>query len=145
MILQEQIQTSNQVYLVEVLDHLKFINEDQLMRQSVKLNSMIKQYRKNLYIETESGNFTGMSEDVTKNLFKICCAIMNYRPKQRDQNKIEDYVLKSYLDHVDENRSGRDILIIDQLQCIKSLANRRAFSLSDKQIALIHLKFQNLS
>jgi hypothetical protein len=93
---------------------------------------MINQYRKTLYIDTESGSFAGASEDVTKNLFKICCAIMNYRPKQRDQNKIDGQVLKSYLDQVNEQRSGRDMLIIDQLTAIKNLANRRAFSLGDK-------------
>ena len=84
VIIQYQIQASNQVYLVDVLDQLHFISEEGLRRQSIKLNAMINQYRKTLYIDTESGSFAGASEDVTKNLFKICCAIMNYRPKQRD-------------------------------------------------------------
>lgn len=41
LIIQNQIQQSNQVYLVDVLDQLHFISEDGLMRQSIKLNAMI--------------------------------------------------------------------------------------------------------
>lgn len=43
----------------------------------------MKQQKRNLFIDTDEGEFRGESEDITKNLFKVCCAIMNLRPKQR--------------------------------------------------------------
>lgn len=36
-------------------------------------------------------------------------------------------------------------MVIDQLQVIKGLVNRKAFSLSDRQIILINRKFHNMS
>ena len=51
------------------------------MRQNMKMSALLKQQKRSLYIDTEAGQFRVESEDVTKNLFKICCAIMNLRPK----------------------------------------------------------------
>jgi hypothetical protein len=66
---------------VDVLDQLYFINTEAIMRQNMKMSALLKQQKRSLYIDTEAGQFRGESEDVTKNLFKICCAIMNLRPK----------------------------------------------------------------
>jgi len=54
--------------------------------QSVKCKALLNQQKKFLIIDTEDGNVGGVAEDYTKNLFKLCCAILNYRPKQRDMN-----------------------------------------------------------
>jgi hypothetical protein len=35
--------------------------------------------------------------------------------------------------------------LVNQIQVIKNLTNRKAYSLTDKQIKLIHLKFKNMS
>lgn len=37
------------------------------------------------------------SEEITKNLFKVCCAILNIKPKQRQLNKLDDGLLKNHL------------------------------------------------
>lgn len=75
----------------------------------------------------------------------MCCAILNLRPKQRGQNPLEDYTLKRYLDQIQDNEGLRETMVIEQLQVIKGLVNRKAFSLSDRQIILINRKFHNMS
>ena len=112
------------------------------MRQSDKLNSLLRQSKKNIFIDPEDGQLHGASEDVTKNLFKVCCAIMNMRPKQRGKNPLDDGILWKYLDHVQS--SDHETHIIDQLQTIRLLVSRKSFSLSENQILALHRKFQNL-
>lgn len=92
----------------------------------------------------EEGRFQGQTEDVTKNLFKMCCSILNYKPKQTNQSTLEDQILREYLDQVQENRHQRDTIIIDQMIMLRNIVNRKAFSLTDKQIQLVHKKFYNL-
>mgnify|MGYP004296794369 CR=1 FL=1 len=43
------------------------------------------------------GTLKDVNEDVIKNLFKVCCAIVNIKPKQRGRNPLENSVLKSCL------------------------------------------------
>ena len=100
---------------MDVLDQLQFINEEFIMQQSLKMNALLKQQKRNLFIDTDAGQFVGESEDITKNLFKVCCAIMNLRPKQRGQNPLDDAILKHYLDAIKQDKSNRDTLVIDQL------------------------------
>ena len=57
---------------------------------------------------------------------------MNMPLKQRGMNPIENKVLSSYLDSINPEVLDDDIVLLNQLASIKSLANRRAFSLSDK-------------
>mmetsp|Transcript_39100 Transcript_39100/g.59634 ORF Transcript_39100/g.59634 Transcript_39100/m.59634 type:complete len:84 (-) Transcript_39100:1015-1266(-) len=83
------------------------------MQQSLKLSALLKQSKKNLYIDTDAGQFRGESEDITKNLFKVCCAIQNMRPKQRGQNPLDDNLLRRYLDQVQETKMDRETLVID--------------------------------
>ena len=54
------------------------------------VNAILTQQKGSLCIDTDAGQFSGESEDVTKNLFKVCCAILNLRPKQRGQNPLSD-------------------------------------------------------
>jgi hypothetical protein len=74
----------------------------------------------------------------------VLCGVMNMPLKQRGMNPIENKVLSSYLDSINPEVLDDDIVLLNQLASIKSLANRRAFSLSDKQISMIHCKFQNM-
>lgn len=111
------------------------------------MNNLLQQQKRNLFIDTDAGQFNGESEDVTKNLFKVCCAILNLKPKQRGLNPLEDMFLKRALDTIQDQRSleGRQTLTIDQLVLIKNLVHRKAFSLSDRQIVMINQKFANFS
>lgn len=64
--------------------------------------------------------------------------------KQRGVNPIDDKVLTSYLDSINPELLDDDIVLLNQLATIKSLANRKSFSVSDKQISMIHTKFKNM-
>ena len=79
------------------------------------MNALLGQQKKSLYIDTEAGQFEGKSEDITKNLFKICCAILNLKPKQRKQNYFDEPLLKHFLSSIKEQGKGTETLIIDQI------------------------------
>ena len=82
-----------------MLDKLHFVSEDLLRRNAVKLRALLKQQSFNLLlgpdgdrvydpeysvVDEETGEhlpFEVPTEDITKNLFKLCCAILNLRPK----------------------------------------------------------------
>jgi len=83
-------------------------------------------------------------EDVLKNLFKILCGITNMGLKQRGINMVDTIILKQYLDSINFNIQDNDLILLNQLAAIKGLANRKAFSLSDQHLNMIHLKFKNL-
>jgi hypothetical protein len=82
-----------------------------------------------------------VGDDTVKNLFKVLCGIMNMPLKQRGANQMDDRVLNTYLDAINPDLLDDDIVLLNQLATIKSLANRKAFSVSDKQIGMIHTKF----
>ena len=84
------------------------------------------------------------SEDLTKNLFKIFCGIFNMRLRQRGINQLEDKLLISYLDAINFDIHDNDLILLNQMATIKSLVNRKSFSISDKQISMIHKKFLNI-
>jgi len=82
-------------------------------------------------IQSDLESFKTEQDDVTKNLFKICCAIVNLQVNQRGQNFLDDKLLYTYLDAINFNRDDEELIYIDQLACIKSLINRKAYSLTD--------------
>jgi len=52
-VIQEQLEESNQIFLVEVLSQLHFIDEEAIMKQSLKVNALLKQQKKHLFIDTQ--------------------------------------------------------------------------------------------
>ena len=57
---------------------------------------------------------------------------------------IETPILKQYLDSINFNIQDNDLILLNQFSAIKGLANRKAFSLNDQQLGMIHKKFKNL-
>lgn len=57
---------------------------------------------------------------------------------------MDDKLLNTYLDAINVDIADEDIVLMNQLATIRGLANRKAFSINDKQIAMIHKKFMNL-
>lgn len=57
---------------------------------------------------------------------------------------MDEKILKSYLDAINHNILDDDLILLNQLATIKSLANRKAFSISESQISKIHKKFVNM-
>jgi archaellum biogenesis ATPase FlaH len=78
-----------------------------------------------------------------KNFFKVCCAILNYKPKQREINPMPDEMLKKILNKI--NDKNKELVIIDQFKTILDMCQRQSFSLNNNQIVMIHQKFQNMS
>lgn len=78
------------------------------------------------------GGKIGGHDDIAKNLFKICCAILNLRPGQRGLTVIDDNLLMQYLDQININRFLQDDNLLAQFQILKNLINRKAFSLNDR-------------
>lgn len=98
-----------------------------------------------LPLRNESQHFDEHAkEDVLKNLFKILCGVMNMGLKQRMINMIDTQILKQYLDSINFNIQDNDLILLNQFSAIKGLANRKAFSLSEQQLSMIHIKFKNL-
>lgn len=156
-----------------MLSRLQFISRELIAKNGAKLRALLKQESLNLLVGPDGGvvvdpelsvidEKTGKevpykvpTEDITKNLFKICCAIMNIRPKQRMFNTLDEIVLKEHLDPLTELHKGvgpimgaagnPDAHLVEQLHILKSLVQRRAFSLTDRQIATINSKFTNFS
>jgi len=52
-------------------------------------------------------------EDVLKNLFKLCCAIMNLKPIRGSYNMIDQQIMNSYLSYLDMNKPDQDIIVLD--------------------------------
>jgi hypothetical protein len=42
-VIQGQLESSNQIYLVDVLEQLYFINTEAIMRQNMKMSTLLKQ------------------------------------------------------------------------------------------------------
>lgn len=133
-----QIDEFNKIYIVDVMQQMNFLGDCSQKRTNI----MMKQLRDILYIEDD----WRQSQDVTQNLFKICCAILNLIPKQKCSRNLQDSVLKKHIERVKFSfQYNREFLIIDQLKIIKELVNRKAFSISAKQIYIINTNFINMS
>lgn len=72
--------------------------------------------------------------DISKNLFKVLCAMLGLYINQRGTNYMDDKLLVTYLDTINFHRDDPDLVLIDQLATIKSLVNRKSFALTDKQV-----------
>lgn len=125
-----------------MLGDLRLVGIDDGRRQKAVATSMIKQQRYKFYLPVS--NDYHASDDVVKNLFKILCGVMNFRLQQRGQNPMDDKVLNTFLDAINMDIADDDIVLMNQLATIRGLANRKAFSINDRQIAMIHKKFINL-
>ena len=66
---------------------------------------------------------------------------MNLKPKQKEGSPIQEGVLSTYLNQINESGPNRDTLLVDQFHVLQNLCHRKAFTLTDRQIAFIHKKF----
>jgi hypothetical protein len=56
---------------------------------------------------------------------------MNQNINQRGHNFLDDKILYTYLDSINYNRDDPDLIYVEQLASIKSLINRKTYSLTD--------------
>lgn len=71
------------------------------------------------------------------------CGVLNLRLRQRGHNQLENKLLQNYLKSFSVEKQNIEQMLLNQMHAIKSLVNRRAFSISDVQISMIHNKFKN--
>jgi hypothetical protein len=127
------------LHIEDILQDLGFLDERIVSNQSTRLGIMLSQQRHNLLLGNASGNVLCQeTEEITQNLFKLLCSIMNLKPANRAANQLDKNLLGSYLGYIDLNKEDQDILILEQLATVKSLINRQPYSLNDSQIQAIH-------
>ena len=139
-IINDSIDTGATLTLLNVLEQLYFMDADILKEASLQegharysnLKQIIKEQKNNLTIQS---NTLPEQDHIQSNLFKICCAILNLKPGQRGMPYIDDNLLTQYLDQivVSEPYPSDDNLLA-QVSVIKNLINRKAFSLTERQI-----------
>lgn len=132
-------------YLVDIIERLHFLYADQSLKEKNKqLYAFLEKSKQNLLVQSDLEKIRGDQEDIVKNLFKICCAILNMSVNQRGSNFLDEKLLQTYLDGINFHRDDEELVLIDQLATIKSLVNRKSYSLTDRQIKMIHDKFRNM-
>ena len=98
-------QSNNELNLLSALQQLHFIKDDIPVEAKYgdenynnyrKLQILIKDHKCNLAIVSKST----VSDDIHKNLFIVCCAILNLRPIQKAARQLDDNLLRQYLEQV---------------------------------------------
>ena len=97
-----------------------------------------------MLVKSDLEQYRSDSEDIVKNLFKVCCAILNLRSAPSGVSYLDEKLLQTYLEGINFHRDDPELVLIDQLATIKSLINRRAYNLTERQIKMIHDKFRNM-
>lgn len=54
-------------------------------------------------MKLDGKHYSGEKDEITKNLFKILCGILNLRLMQRGLNPLDDKILKQNLDNINLN------------------------------------------
>lgn len=144
-VVQKNVNKDNQIYLIDVLEQLHFLDDESVNDYRMEFCQLLEENKKNLMVYSKSGLYSGESEDIIKNLFKICCGIQNFKLKQRGHNPLDDKLLKSYVGAINFNHKNPNFILMDQVNTIKALINRKAYFLTHSQIEFLYEKFQNLN
>jgi len=104
--------------LLDALERLHFIDQDIL--KEIDHQDANDRYRKlkvvlrdsNCNVQIASNAQMGGHTDLQKNLFKICCAILNLRANQRGDLTLDDNVLSQYLDQINTHRFSQDQTLV---------------------------------
>jgi len=85
-VVRKNVTRDNQIYLVDVLEQLHFLDDEAINDTKFQLCNLLRENQHNLMIFSKSGEYTGESEDIIKNFFKFCCAVQNFKLKMRGHN-----------------------------------------------------------
>lgn len=136
---------AGEIYLVDIMERLHFLYADANLKEKNKqLYAFLEKSKQNLLVKSDLEAYRTDADDVTKNLFKVCCAILNMQVNQRGSPILDESLLKTYLEGINFHRDDPELVLIDQLATVKSLINRKAYTLTDRQVAMIHEKFKNM-
>lgn len=121
---------NKQIYLVDVLEQLHFLDDEAVNDTRETLCQLLRQHRDQLMIQSYSGEYSGEKEDIIKNLFKFCCGIQNFKLKQRGHNEMNDPLLKQVIDAISHEHEDLNFVIMDQIYTIHNIISRTAFFLT---------------
>lgn len=62
-----------------MLEQLHFLDDEAVNDERSGLCQLLRQHGGTLMIDSQSGIYSGESEDILKNLFKVCCGFLNFR------------------------------------------------------------------
>ena len=146
------------MHLLDVLEHLKFLDED-ILRGIYNSNFLEKQQaylQIKIALNAQSANVVissgrggslgaGPEPEVQTNLFKILCAIINIKPNQRGSNRLPDEVLQRQLSRIGQPSLTFEENVVQQVLVVKNLISRPAYTMTEEQISHIHKKFKDLA
>lgn len=130
------------MYLIDILTQMHFLDDERVNDPNDQLCSLILQYKENFMVFSKSGVYTGESEDIIKNLFKVLCAIMGFKLQQRGHNQLSGQLLRTYGEAIKFIKEEPDFTTMDQIHTIKNLINRKAFTLTESQMSYIKELFE---
>jgi len=78
-VVKKNLRPGNQVNLVDILVDLQFLDRFEVGDPESELCLLISKFIDNFMVYSKSGEYTGESEDIIKNLFKVLCAIMDFK------------------------------------------------------------------
>lgn len=85
-VVKRNLREGHQVYLIDILVDMHFLDSRAINDPNHQLAQLIQQWGQNFMVFSKSGEYTGESEDIIKNLFKVLCGIMNFKLQQRGHN-----------------------------------------------------------
>ena len=114
-----RIKQGDEVNLHDLLFEMRFLGYDEGERHVTPdgvptyayTSEMLQNFKSKFEVTVRKKNSSQSPDDVIKNLFKICCGIMNMRIKQRGINQMDDRILKSFLDAINFDIQDNDLLI----------------------------------
>lgn len=124
---------AGEIYLVDIMERLNFLYHDVTLKEKNRqLYAFLEKSKQNLLVKSDLEQYRSDSDDIVKNLFKVCCAILNLRSAPSGVAYLDEKLLQTYLDGINFHRDDPELVLIDQLATIKSLINRRAYNLTER-------------
>jgi hypothetical protein len=72
------------------LEQLHFLDDEAVNDERSGLCQLLRLHGHNLMFHSVSGKYSGEKEDIVKNLFKVCCGLLNFRLAQRGRNRLDE-------------------------------------------------------
>lgn len=80
-VIQHHIYEKGSLHIEDILLDMGFIDESIINSQKSRLGIMLRQQRNNLLLcNSQGGVLSRESDEITQNLFKVLCSVMNLKP-----------------------------------------------------------------
>jgi len=96
-VLQEHLSQGPEIFLIDMLEDLKFLDPNAMGKCFDRVNDMLSYRKISLTLDQEKMTYT-MFRQATENLFRLGLGILNINSKQdQEGTPIDDYVLRDCL------------------------------------------------